>query len=379
MRIAINTRFLLPRGLEGIGQYTYRVCEALVRAHPEDEFFFLFDRPYDARYVFANNVTPVVIGPQARHPAAWWWWFEVAVPRALRRYGIDVFFSPDSYCSLRTRVPTVLTFHDLGYLHYPEQIPWWGTLYYRRYFPRYVARADRVVAISEFVKQDLLQHFDLSADKVVVAHNATGGHFPPVPPARQRAVREQYTDGHPFFLFVGAIQPRKNIRRLLLAFEAFKARTDHPARLVLAGRMAWHTEEVKSTLAQMAHRDAVLFPGFVSEAALPDLLGSALAFVFPSLLEGFGQPLLEAMEAGVPVLTSNVSSLPEVAGGAALLVDPLRVERIREGLERLAGEAELREQLRRRGLERRQAFSWERTAEIVYAQLQAAISARSGK
>ena len=369
MRIAVNTRFLLPDGLEGLGQYTHHLVRELVRTHPDDEFIFFFDRPYDARYVYGPNVTPVVLRPPARHPLLWWVWFELMLPRALRRHRADVLFSPDSFCSLRSAVPTVLTVHDLGYLHYPEQVRRSALWYYRRYFPRYVARAERVVAISQFVKDDLTARFGTDPAKITVAHNAPAGNFAPVDAAAQTATRRRFTAGQPYFLYLGAIQPRKNVATLIRAFDRFKTVTQRPERLVLAGRFAWRTGEVEAALAASPHRAHIVLPGFVSAADRALLLGSARAFVLPSYLEGFGLPVLEAMAAGVPVITSDTTALPEVAGGAALLADPHRPAAWSAALRRLAYDDALHADLVMRGRRNAARFTWLAAAGAVYAEL----------
>lgn len=368
MRIAINTRFLLSdRPLEGLGWYTYEVCRELVRQHPEDEFFFLFDRPYDERFVFGENVTPIVIGPQARHPAAWLWWFEVSVARALEQHRIDVFFSPDNYVSLRSRVPTLVTCHDLAYEHFPEQVPLLARYYYPFFFPRYLRRAEAVVTISEYTRKDLLQRYELDPKKVTVAPNGTRRFYPLTGLAVQQ-FRQFHTKGEPYFFYVGAIQPRKNIARLIRAFDAFK-RSGSSTRLVIGGRWAWQTEDVQTALNESPYRADILLPGFISDRDLPQWLGAARAFVYPSLFEGFGLPVLEAMSAGVPVLTSSVSSLPEVAGDAALLVDPRDTDAIAAGLSRLDSDATLRHTLSERGNTRHQKFTWAETAALIYREL----------
>ena len=371
MRIAINTRFLLPRGLEGLGQYTHHLVRELVRQRPDDAFVFFFDRPYEERYLYAPNVTPVVLRPPARHPLLWWWWFEQALPAALRRYRIDALFSPDNFCSLRSAVPTVMTFHDLGYLHFPQQVKASARRYYQRYFPRYAARAERVIAISEAVRQDLIAQYPIEPEKIVVAHNAAAGEFAPVDEGTQRAIRAQYTEGERYFLFVGAIQPRKNVANLIRAFNAYKRRTGSPERLVLAGRFAWHTEAVRAELERSPYREHIIRPGFVPDDTLPLLVGSALGFVLPSYLEGFGLPILEAQEAGVPVITTDVSALPEVAGEGALFFSPTDVERLSLLLQQIATDENLRADLIKRGRLNTRRFSWAASAQIVGAQIDA--------
>lgn len=369
MKIAINTRFLLPGRLEGIGRYTYEVCRRLVEEHPEHEYLFLFDRPYDDRFVFSERVKPLSIAPPARHPFLWYAWFEWALPRVLRREQADVFFSPDGYASLRARTPTVLTIHDLAFEHYPEQVPYLVRQYYQYYTPRFCARAQRLLTVSSFTAQDIAQRYGLDAAKIAVCGNGGRAGFQPLAEAGKQQARQRYSQGLPYFLYLGAIHPRKNVHRLIAAFTRFKASSGSNAQLLIGGRMAWQSGPVEQAYEQSAAKSSIQFLGFVPDEDLPSLLGGALAFVYPSLFEGFGLPILEAMQAEVPVITSNTSSMPEVAGPAALLVEPSDEAALASAMQRMAGEPQLRSRLVALGREQRQRFSWERCTEVVYQNL----------
>ena len=369
MKIAINARFLLPDHLEGLGWYTHEIARRLVERHPEDEFLFLFDRPYAPHFVYAANVTPLVLFPPARHPLLWWWWFERAVPTALQRWGADVFFSPDSYLSLRAKTPTVLTVHDLVPLHRPAGIPWLTRHYYRHYLPQFLRRADHILTVSEYVRQDIAQTGGVDLSRISVAYNGCRTGFVPLQESEQQLVRDKYAAGQAYFFYTGAIHPRKNIPRLIRAFDLFKTRTGAAARLLLAGRMAWQTGEVTQAYAQAQHRADVCFLGYVPETELPRLTAAALALAYVSLSEGFGLPMLEAMHTETPVLAARATCLPEIAGAAALLVDPLSEAAIAEGLEKLWTDRALGRQLIGHGRRQREKFSWDTAAERVYAVL----------
>lgn len=367
MRIAINTRFLLGDRLEGIGRYTYEVGRRLVLDYPQHEFLFLFDRPYDPRFVFGDNVTPLVLSPPARHPLLWWAWFECSVPRALRRYGADVFFSPDGYLSLRSNVPTVLTVHDLAFEHFPEQVPWLSRHYYRYFSPKFCHHATWLLAVSQYTKKDIVRQYGVRKEKIEVCGNGCRDGFQPFSTMEIETVRQQYSLGEPYFLYVGAVHPRKNVHYLIMAFDRFKKRTGAATRLLIVGRFAWQTEAVKIAYEQARHRSDIEFLGFVPDDELPRLMAGAQAFVYPSLFEGFGIPLLEAMHAEVPIITSTASSLPEVAGKAALLVDPLIVDQLAVAMQQLHGQPELATRLVAAGRHQRKKFNWDKTAAVVAA------------
>lgn len=365
MKVAVNARFLLPDKLEGIGWFTHEVVRRLVHRHPDWCFVLFFDRPFDQRFLFADNVSGVVLPPPARHPFLWYAWFEWAVPAALRRCEADVFFSPDGYCSLKANTKTVMVTHDLAHLHFPAEIPRMARHYYDYFVPRYLRRAEQVIAVSEFTRQDILQQYDVPAQKITVAGNGCREGFAPISSEQQAAVREKYTQGQPYFLYLGAVHPRKNVQQLIAAFDRFKSQHHSAVKLVIGGRFSWQTGSIREAYENATHREDIIFTGYVAEAELPALLGSALALTYVSLFEGFGVPLLEAMHAEVPVLTSDVSSLPEVAGAAALKVSPESVEQIAEAMSELYTNARLRAELIEAGRLQRMRYSWEAVTQVV--------------
>lgn len=366
VQIALNARFLLPNELEGVGWFTYEIARRLVEQHPEHEFLFFFDRKPDPRFIFGKNVQFVVLFPPARMPVLWWWWFEISVARALKKYQADVFVSFDGYCSLRATTPTVLVLHDLAYLHLPKHVPKKVLRYYTRYIPRFLQRADRIVTVSEFSKQDIIQQFTIEPAKIAVAYNGCKPTFQPLTEAEKQAVQIQYSNGQPYFLYVGAVHPRKNVHRLIQAFDQFKQLTQSATKLLIGGRFAWQTGAVKNAYDHALFKNDIVLLGYVPDAELPRITGAALGLAYVSLFEGFGVPLLEAMHAEVPIITSNVSSMPEVAGEAALLVNPENTDEIVKAMQELYESATLRRDLIAKGKIQRKKFTWERAAAVVW-------------
>jgi len=365
MKIAVNTRFLLPNKLEGVGWFTHEVVRRLVARHPEHQFYFLFDRPYDNRFIFGPNVKPFVLPPPARHPVLWCAWFEWAVPYLLKKKAPDLFFSPDGYASLRTRTPTVMVTHDIAHAHYPDQVPRLVGRFYQHYVPRYLQRARRIITVSQFVKRDLQQTYSVPPEKIRVAGNGCREGFAPLSGAEKRAVREQYADGRDYFFYLGAVHPRKNVQRLIQAFDRFKNLTSASTQLLIGGRLAWQTGATRQAYEQSRHRNAIRFLGYLEEKALNRLMGGALALAYVSCFEGFGVPLLEAMQAEVPIITGNRTALPEVAGEAAVLVDPGEIDEIAWALERVYRDESLRERLVTEGKKQRAQYSWEKVVDVV--------------
>ncbi len=370
MRVLVNARFLLPGQLEGLGRFSDEVLKRLVAAHPEVDFHFVFDRPYDQRFIYAKNVTPHVLTPPARHPLLFVLWFEYLLPPLIKKLQPDVFFSPDGYLSLRSqRCPQVPVFHDLAFLRFSEAVGRAAKWHYFRYFPRYAQRAALILTVSEYSKQDILAKYGTEEHKVKVVGNGASGAFEPLNDEEQAKVRAQYSDGQPYFLYVGALQPRKNIANLLAAFDQFKTATGAPHQLLLTGRKAWKTSSIENAYERMTHQSAVRLTGYLEDADLRKVYGAAYALTYVSLFEGFGLPVLEAMHAETAVITSTTSSMPEVAGDAALLVDPHNTAEIAGAMQQLAEDDQLREGLIAKGRLQRERFSWEQTAERVWEAL----------
>lgn len=368
--VAVNTRLLLPGSMEGISRFAYEVLKRITRAHPEVRFSFLFDRPYDPAFVFGENVRPYVVPPPARHPLLWHAWFHAMVPWKLKQLKPQLFFSPELYLTNVRHLPQIPVFHDIAYEHDPHDLSPWAARYLLKYSPRYAHRAARILTVSEYSRQDLIQQYHLPADKVEVVYNGAGSHFQPVSQIQQQRVREKYTGGAPYFLFVGTLQPRKNVASLLQAFDRFRAELDGPVKLVLAGKKGWLNEGMETVYMTMKHKEDVVLTGFVPDEVLPSLYSAALGLCFVPFVEGFGIPVLEAMACDTAVICSHTSALPEVAGNAALLVDPYQVESIAAAMKILASDPAERTALIIKGREQRQRFSWDRTADKVWRVLE---------
>jgi glycosyltransferase involved in cell wall biosynthesis len=365
MRIAINARFLLPNKLEGIGYFTYEVVKRMIAAHPEHDYILFFDRPYHSQFYFGDKVKHIVLFPQARHPFLFVWWFEWAVARALKEHKVDVFFSPDNFLTLNTNVPSVLVVHDIAYAHFSDNSSWINRLYYHFFTPRFVKKAQHILTVSEFTKQDLLLHFPfLQKEKMTVCYNGCRDIF--IENTEGGIEKEFSVTEKPYFLYVGAVHPRKNVHRLIQAFDEYKKNTKSDTKLVICGRFAWKTGAVKTAFDNSFFKKDIIFTGYMSDEKVALLMASALAVVYVSLFEGFGVPLLEAMNCNVPIITSNVTSMPEVAGDAAILVNPENIEDIANAMVTIGKDPILRQKLVENGQKQRIKFDWEKTTEIVF-------------
>jgi glycosyltransferase involved in cell wall biosynthesis len=367
MRIAVNTRLLLKGKLEGIGWFTYQTLERIVRDHPEHEFIFFFDRPYDPQFVFASNVTPVVVYPQARHPILFYIWFEWSIPMMLRKYKADLFLSTDSFLSLSTKVPTCLVIHDLAFEHYPEHYVPSQRFYWRHYSPLFARKATRIATVSTFSKNDIISHYGIAADKIDVVYNGAHDEYKPLSASEREEVKQRYADGCEYFVFAGALHPRKNIVNLLKAFIIFKQRQYTNMKLVIVGRPAWKYDEVEQMKAEMPFKEDVKWVGYMNVDELSKVIGGAYALVYASLFEGFGIPILEALQCDVPAIVSNTSSMPEVAGDAALLTDPSDPDEIANKMHLLYKDEALRKRLIDNARVQIKKFDWDISARNLWA------------
>jgi glycosyltransferase involved in cell wall biosynthesis len=373
MKIAVNTRFLLPGQMEGYGYFFYETLRRITISHPEHDFIFIFDRPFDKKFIFSPNITSVVAGPPARHPLLWKFWYDVKLPAILKKYKADLFFSAEGFCSLRTNVPQSIVVHDLAFIHYPSHLKRSQLLFYKRYTPKFLAKARSIATVSEFSRKDIINQYHVPEKKISIVYSAAKDIFKPVSEEVKISTREKFTDNKEFFLYVGAIHPRKNLTNLLKAFSIFKKRQQTNIKLVLAGRLAWKYNSFMESLKSYKYRDDIVMPGYLNEEELVNLTGSAYALVYPSLFEGFGVPVLEAMQCQVPVITSSNSSMEEIAEDAALFADPKSIEDLAEKMMRIYKDEDLRARLVNRGKEIAVKYSWEKTAELLWQSMMRAV------
>ena len=366
MKIAVNTRLLLKDKLEGIGWFTFESLKRIVLSHPEHTFYFIFDRKHDPQFVFADNVVPVEIFPPARHPYLWYIYFEWSIPRVLRKIKPDIFLSTDGWLSLRTDVPQVDVIHDLNFEHRKDFLKSKYQNYYTRFFPRYARKAVRIATVSEFSKQDLQQFYGIPAEKIDVVYNGSNAVYKPLGENEQTSVRQQYADGCHYFLFVSAIHKRKNLANILRAFDQYKKEVADNTKFLVVGARAGQQDDVDAVLRSMTFAQDVRFLGRMSAENLAELMASTIGLVYATLFEGFGIPIVEAFNAETAVITSNVTSMPEVAGEAALLVDPASVDQISDAMTRLAADENLRQELIAKGRVQRTKFSWDLTAQRLW-------------
>jgi glycosyltransferase involved in cell wall biosynthesis len=374
MVIAINTKALLPGKMEGYGYYIEEIFSRIAIKHPEHEFYFLFDRPFGQQFIYAPNIHPVIIKPQARFPLAWNVWYNWTVPAFLRKIKASVFVSADGFCSLRTNVPQCIVVHDLAFLRHPEFISASHLRYYQKNTGRFLRKANVIATVSAYSKKDIIGAYNIDPSKIHVTPNATNTVFKPLEYEEREAIKQKYSAGCEYFIYTGSIHPRKNPIKLLKAFSRFKKRQQSNMKLIFAGRLAWKTGEFTKLLATFKFRNDVILTGYVEKEELARLVASAYALVYPSFFEGFGVPPLEALQCGVPAIVSNNSAMPEVGGDAYLYIDPQNPDDIAEKMMLIYKDETLRSRLIENGKQRLKLFNWDESAKKMWKCIELAAS-----
>jgi glycosyltransferase involved in cell wall biosynthesis len=369
MLIGIDASRAVAAHPTGTEVYSQRLIQALLALDGSHRFrlYFRSPPPVDAYPGAEQRVIPF---PRV--------WTHVRLSWEVAHRPPDVLFVPAHVLPLVRPRASLVTVHDLGYLHFPGAHPWRQRVYLDL-STRWNARvAAHVLADSQATRADLVAHYGAPPKKITVAYPGRDETLAPVrDPAVIGAAKARYSIAGDYFLYLGTLQPRKNLARLIAAFAAALGDLDSEPSLVLAGKRGWLYGDLFAQVRRLGLEGRVCFPGYVRDEDKAALLSGALAFVFPSLYEGFGLPVLEAQACGCPVLTSTTSSLPEVAGDAALLIDPADAAAITAGLQRIAVDRALRAALVERGLANVRRFSWTACAQSVLDALERCVPGAS--
>ncbi len=344
MKIAVNCWILRNKNVDGIGNFCIETVQHLAKTHTEDDFILLCDKNFTEDYFNYPNVSIHKILPPYRHPLLYVYYMETVVKKFLDKQKPDVFMGIEGFLSLGAKTRQVPVIHDLNFEHYPQDLPFRNRFYYRRYMPRFARKADRIATVSNYTKNDIVDKYRVAESKIDVVYCGIKEKFHALDCEKIDAVRQKYTDGKPYFFFVGSMHPRKNLIRLIVAYDIFRKNNPaHQHKLVLSGNILWDDKMFDKVIKAISFKDDIIFTGRVNDEDLKNLLGSATALAFVPTFEGFGLPVVEAFQAEVPVMCSNVTSMPEVADGAALLVNPFDENDIAQGLKELADSKSLRD------------------------------------
>ena len=367
MRVALNAQLLSTRPTyrtAGISRVIYELIANLPTDRSDHHYLvFAPDSEDNRRLLARRKLSGQLTRLPTERPAVRIAWEQLALPVELARRRVDVLHALGFVSPCAWRGPTVVTVYDLSFLRYPRVFNRGNRLYLSRFTPPSLRRATRVIAISEHTRQDVIQLCGVPPERVTTIHLAADERFHPADPAE--IVRFRARRGLPdrYILYLGTLEPRKNVSTLVRAYAELRRAgiTDHA--LVLAGARGWQYEPIFALVRELGLEQQVLFPGFVAAEEQALWYTAAQIFAFPSLYEGFGLPLLEAMACGTPVVASTSSSLPEVVGDAGILVEPTDVGGLASALRDVLENDALRRRLREAGLVRARTFSWRKMAE----------------
>ena len=367
MRVGVTT-FGADGGKSGISQYLINLMQSFASDARDVEFeVSAYADECDIFIPHAQNMSSHIIDGNRRGTMASVLWHQTGLPRLCRQHKYDILFLPAANRRLPAAhpCPTVGTVHDFSILHLREKYDASHLFYITKVLPKLVRRLTRVIAVSESAKRDIVHFAQVPPDRITVIPNAVNHRmFAPGDDAEAlRRLQERLPIRAPYVLYVSRLEhPGKNHVGLIEAFGRLKERTKIPHQLVLAGTDWDRADEVHRAAEALRCRDDILFTGFVEQRDVPNLYRAAELMVFPSLAEGFGMPILEAMASGTPVACSNISSMPEVAGGAAALFDPMDSDSIAESIERILSDPTTHSRLRELGIARAAQFTWKQAA-----------------
>ena len=374
MKIAVNVQTLVKNKLEGLGWFTYETLKRIVQQHPEHEFLFIFGKGIDQSFIFADNVNAINVGPPFFRPQAWYLKFNFILPFILKKHQVDLFISTDGITNSKLKIKNLDVIHDLNFEENPEWLPQSFAKYYKKNFPKWAKNASRIATVSEYSKQEIHKLYKISLDKIDVVYNGSNELYRPVSEVVKQKTKQIYADGAEYFVFLGSLHPRKNIDILFKGFDEFKKQDQSNIKLLIVGSRYYWSDAIKNAYNNLRHKKEVVFLGHVKTDELVNILGSALALAYVSLYEGFGIPLLEAMHCETAIITSNTTSMPEIAQDAALFVNPKSVSEIADAMLKISTQPQLRKLLIEKGRDRRKAFSWQKTADKLWLSIEKVIN-----
>jgi len=362
LRVGIDAT-AIPSLRAGAGNYIFNLVQALAKVD-RDNHYVIFAKPqHIAEFSISqpNFRLAAINGVKRRFSRLLWEQF--MLPRLVQGYQLDVLHSPHYTMPIFNLACSVVTFHDMTFFLYPEMHGTLKRVFFRQMIRVSSKRADKIIAVSESTRKDILNLLNVTARKVHTVPEAASGDYRLIHNRDKvnRVCTKYGLQTGRFFLYVGTLEPRKNVPTLLRAYSCLVSRGIHDP-LVIVGKKGWMFGDIFATVKTLKLEDKVVFTGYVPDEDLPYLYNGARLFVYPSLYEGFGLPVLEAMACGTPVITSNVSSMPEVVGDAGLLIDPRDHTQLAQAIELIITNDDLSKLLRERGLQRAAQFSWERTA-----------------
>lgn len=362
MNIAVNTRLLINDLHGGIEWFTYECMKRITVNSPEHSFYFIFDRNFNDKFIFSENVTGIVLRPQAIHPVIWHYWMERKVAPFLKSIKADIFISPDGALPLNSNTPCLPVIHDINFMHRKNDLPFLKSIYFRKQFRKFAEKANRIATVSEYSKNDIINTWQIDPSKIDIVYNGVSDQFFP-----QQDKVDDKIKVIPYFLFVGNLSPRKNIPNLIRAYNKFRDLAQEKHSLVIAGERFFLNGELDKLINDSVYKSDIILIGKKTPDELRLLYSNATALVFVPWFEGFGIPLLEAMKCACPVICSDTTSMPEIAGDAAILVKPDNPDMIAQAMYHVIKNPDTRDSRIEMGYRQAEKFNWDNTASDLWS------------
>lgn len=321
MTIAVNTRQLRSDEADGLSELLLNGFSVLAKRYPLHRFIYIFDQPFDQKFITSENIIPVITTPEAKSGLRLRYWFNYRVPAVLKKYHADVFISLDGICSLRTRVPQCLLMNDLSFIFYPQFYPKSIVRFYKRFTPKFLAKANVIATLSESSKKDITQRFAIVPGKISLVYRSAAPDLSAINGKERESIKEDYINGKEYFLYKGPLHPGKNLTNLLKAFSYFKKRQKSSMQLVIVGKKAGDYHQFAKDLKTFKFRSEVKWLNDLSESIQAKILAAAYAMVYPVYIDN-DNTVIEAMQCGVPVIVSTATCLPQSFASAVLYADP---------------------------------------------------------
>jgi glycosyltransferase involved in cell wall biosynthesis len=359
LNIGINARFIQTK-ISGIGKYVLQLMRHIPTFGNNHYYFYEYGHVPIERPIKGDNIHYVIPKVYTKNRTLRIFWEQMLFSRQVKKDKIKIFHGPSFMLPVFKPCKSVITVHDLTFVHYPQGFNFSTRLYYKLFFRRSLENADMIIADSEATKKDLMQIYNIPVNKIQTIYLGVDEIFKNVTDKKKiKEVKRKYSLPEKYFLFVGLLSPRKNVRRALKAFA--QLHTEH--KFVIVGNKGWLYEPIFKLIEDLNLKERVIFTKYADSEDLPAIYSCAEALIFPSLYEGFGLPIVEAMACGCPVITSNISSMPEVAGDAAILINPYNVEEIKNAMNTIMINKKVRMDLIKKGYENIKRFSWQKMAE----------------
>lgn len=357
---------MLSGQLEGAGNFIFEIFSRVANQHSEHKFIYIFDRPFDPQLITSENIKPVIISPLARNPLLWKYWYDIKIPSTLKKIKADVFISDHGFCSLKTDILQCMIMHDISFLHQPSFIKKSYATYKKRNTPKFLNKANIIIAGSDFLKNELVEKYGVDDTKIATIHSGKREIFQPISLNEKEATKNKYTEDKEYFIYTGLMHSGKNLMTLLKAFSVFKKRQKTNMKLVLAGKIDSEYESFKKDLQSYKFRNDVVLVEELDTITLVNLIGAAYGFVNPSFIEEFPALVIEAMNMEVPVIAVETNTMKEITNDSILYVEEINHTAIADKMMLLYKDERIRNELIAKGKKCTQTYSWDTAAELLW-------------